>query len=208
MKTILCFGDSNTWGYDAESGDRFPLGGRWPSILGSRLGEGFQVIAEGLNGRTTVWDDPIEVDKNGSTHLPTCLESHKPLDLVIIMLGTNDLKRRFGLGAFDIAAGAIRLAKLVRTSASGPSDRAPAVLLVVPPPILETGPFKAMFAGGAAVSAELPEAFERLAKEEGFPVLLAGSHLRSSPLDGIHFTAEGQRALGEAVAKWVGENLR
>lgn len=97
MKNILCYGDSNTWGYDAETKNRFPPDVRWTGILKRTLGEGYHVIEEGLNGRTTVWDDPIEGYKNGREYLIPCLESHRPLDLVIIMLGTNNLKKRFSL---------------------------------------------------------------------------------------------------------------
>ncbi|HUX38542.1 MAG TPA: SGNH/GDSL hydrolase family protein [Rectinemataceae bacterium] len=207
MKTILCFGDSNTWGYDPEAGSRFPLERRWPSVMASRLGPGYLAIAEGLGGRTTVWDDPVEVDKNGARHLPSCLESHKPLDLVIIMLGTNDLKLRFGAGPLDIASGAQRLARMVLASGTGPVGAAPAVLLVGPPPILEVGPLAEMFAGGAAKSARLAQFFTIKAEELGLPLLLAGDYLASSPLDGIHFSAEGQRALGEAIAAWVARAL-
>ena len=132
MKTILCYGDSNTWGYDPVSADRHPYERRWTTVLQRVLGEDYLVIPEGLNGRTTVWDDPIELHKSGSTYLPPCLESHKPVDLVVIMLGTNDLKMRFGLPAVDIAAGAGVLVDLVGRSACGPGGAAPKVLVLVP----------------------------------------------------------------------------
>ena len=109
MKTILCYGDSNTWGYDPVSQDRYPPTQRWVSVLARELGPEYQVIAEGLNGRTTVWPDPVEGEhKNGKAYLLPCLESHHPLDLVVLMLGTNDLKHRFGLSAWDIARAAGR----------------------------------------------------------------------------------------------------
>jgi lysophospholipase L1-like esterase len=123
--------------------------------------------------------------------------------MVVIMLGTNDLKRRFSLGPSDIAAGACRLARLVEVSEAGPVGGAPAVLLVAPPPILETGDFSSMFTGGAATSAGLAAEFRRLAAERGIPVLAAEDFLASSPLDGIHLSREGQRALGEAVAERI-----
>ena len=105
MKTILCYGDSNTWGYNPSMGGRYARDERWPGVLRKELGEGYLVIEEGLNGRTTVWDDPIEGYKNGKTYLVPCLETHKPLDLVIILLGTNDLKMRFSVSALIQAAG-------------------------------------------------------------------------------------------------------
>jgi len=208
MKTILCYGDSNTWGFDPSTGTRYPLSLRWPSVLADRLGSDYLVIPEGLNGRTTVWDDPIELFKNGATYLPPCLESHKPLDLVIIMLGTNDPKRRFSLGAADIAAGACRLASIVLKSETGPEGSAPAVLLVAPPPILETGSTSSIFQGGAEKSAALASEFERLAGQKGIAVFNAGDRIRSSPLDGIHLTHEGHSTLGSAIAKWIsGEGM-
>lgn len=115
MRRILCYGDSNTWGYDAAADDRFPEEVRWTGVLQQLLGEGFRVIEEGQPGRTTVWDDPIEEHRNGKTALYSVLESQSPVDLVVLMLGTNDLKPRFSLNAFDIAAGLERLVRIIQT---------------------------------------------------------------------------------------------
>ncbi len=98
MKTILCFGDSNTWGARPLTSlndiTRYGPDVRWGSVLRGTLGEGFWVVEEGLNGRTTVWPDPVEGEyKSGKSYLPACLESHAPLDLAAIMLGTNDLNQ-------------------------------------------------------------------------------------------------------------------
>ena len=105
VKKILCYGDSNTWGYNPHTELRYPRAVRWTGVLQRGLGPAYHVIEEGLNGRTTVWDDPIEGYKSGKEYLVPCLETHKPMDLVVIMLGTNDLKHRFSLTAFDIATG-------------------------------------------------------------------------------------------------------
>ena len=110
MKTILCYGDSNTWGakpiLKLGSPDRYQYEVRWTTVLQNQLGNDYHIIAEGLNGRTSTFDDPIEgAHKNGKRYLFPCLETHAPLDLVIIMLGTNDLKSRLGLTAWDIACG-------------------------------------------------------------------------------------------------------
>jgi len=91
-KRILCFGDSNTWGWNPIDKQRYSKNERWPGVVAKFLGEGFEIIEEGLNGRTTVWDDPVEGNKNGKEHLPIMLETHRPIDLLILMLGTNDLK--------------------------------------------------------------------------------------------------------------------
>ncbi|MBQ9959278.1 MAG: acylhydrolase, partial [Oscillospiraceae bacterium] len=98
-KRILCYGDSNTWGYIGGVGERFGRDVRWTGRLQTLLGSDYTVIEEGLNSRTTVWDDPVEMHKNGYTYLMPCLQTHRPLDLVIIMLGTNDLERRFHVPA-------------------------------------------------------------------------------------------------------------
>src|SRR5210317_1873174 len=103
MQTILCYGDSNTWGYNPSSQQRFSPEERWTGVLQKELGMGYRIIEEGLNGRTTVWDDPIEGFKNGMSYLIPCIESHKPINLITIMLGTNDLKIHFSVSAHDIA---------------------------------------------------------------------------------------------------------
>ena len=126
VRTILCYGDSNTWGSDPETRERFPEDVRWPGVLRKRLDEEYRVIEEGLPGRTTVRDDPIEGGhKNGRTYLMACLESHRPLDLITLMLGTNDLKARFGSSASDIAQGAASLADMMLRSGCGPDCGAP-----------------------------------------------------------------------------------
>jgi lysophospholipase L1-like esterase len=153
-KTVLCYGDSNTWGYNPKTGQRYGRDERWPGVLRKELGQGYLVVEEGLNGRTTVWDDPIEGHKNGKTYLIPCLETHKPIDLVIVMLGTNDLKMRFSVSAFDIANGAGVLVDIVQKSAAGPQDKAPEVLLLAPPPVVKLkGGFAEMFAGAEPKSA-------------------------------------------------------
>ena len=150
MKTVLCYGDSNTWGYNPTTGDRFGRDERWAGVLRRTLGEGYLVIEEGLNGRTTVWDDPLEDGRKGKVYLPPCLETHKPLDLVIIMLGTNDLKQRFSAPASDIAAGAGVLVGMVQKSETGPNGRPPRARLLAPPPLAARPGFAGLFAGAAA----------------------------------------------------------
>jgi lysophospholipase L1-like esterase len=189
MKTILCYGDSNTWGYCPKTQGRLSADDRWPGVLRRELGAAYGVIEEGLGGRTTVWNDPVEGEhKNGKTYLRPCLETHQPVDVVIIMLGTNDLKRRFGVGAFDIARGAAVLSQIVRSSAAGPDGTAPRVLLVTPPPVapLAGTHFAEMFAGAEEKSRQLAREFRRVADELGCELLDAGDVVVSSPRDGIH----------------------
>ena len=202
MKTILCYGDSNTWGYDASTGGRFPPETRWPKVLLRELGDGYEVIAEGLNGRTTVWPDPVEGEyKSGKSYLTACLESHHPIDLVVIMLGTNDLKHRFGQSAWDIACSAAALVQIVMGGAFGPDGLGPEVLLIAPPPtVIGDGSFAPMFAGADEKSRDLGKHYGARAAEHGCAFLDAGKVIVSTKLDGIHLDAIEQVKLGKAVA--------
>lgn len=199
MRTVLCYGDSNTWGYDPVSMSRFPRDIRWTGVLRKELGDGYLVIEEGLNGRTTVWDDPIELDKNGATYLRPCIQTHKPLDLVIIMLGTNDLKTRFNLNAYDIASGAGVLVDMILKSNTGINTEAPEVLLVAPPATV-LNPDTQIFVGAEIKSKDFSGQYRRVAEERGCHFLDAGEHVESSPVDGIHLEAEMHERLGLAVA--------
>ena len=209
MKTILCYGDSNTWGYNPSTGERYGRGERWPGVLRNELGEGYLVIEEGLNGRTTVWDDPIEGYKSGKEYLIPCLETHKPIDLVIILLGTNDLKKRFSLTAFDIAEGAGVLVKIAQQSEAGPGEKAPKVLLLAPPPVARlTGTeFVDMFEDAEEKSGKFSQHYRRVTDELGCELLDTAEVIISSDIDGIHFEVEEHRKLGEAVAAHVREIL-
>jgi lysophospholipase L1-like esterase len=176
---------------------------RWPGVLGNELGEGYLVIEEGLNGRTTVWDDPIEGYKNGKEYLIPCLETHKPIDLVVILLGTNDLKMRFSVSSFDIANGAGVLVDIVQKSATGPDDKAPRVLLLAPPPVARLTDFAEMFEGAGPKAERFAAHYQRVAQEKGCAFLDTGKVIASSNLDGIHFEPEEHKKLGKAVAKRV-----
>lgn len=207
MKRIVCYGDSNTWGYDPEAQNRMDENTRWTRMLGKSLGAGYEVIEEGLGGRTTVWDDPIEGHKNGKAYLAPCIDSHCPFDLIIIMLGTNDLKKRFSLSAFDIAEGAGALVRLVQQSDAGRDGAPPAVLLLAPPPTVALTYFSQMFEGAGEKSRDFPAQFSRAARELGCEFLDVSKVIVSSPLDGIHFERSEHKKLGEALAKKVKEIL-
>lgn len=206
-KTIVCFGDSNTWGFDPETKDRFASDLRWTGVLQRTLGEGYKVIEEGLNGRTTNVDDPLQPHRNGLTYLPPCLESHKPFDLVTIMLGTNDLKCRFGHSGSDIAEAAAGLAGVARSLPVGPCGTSPLVLLIAPPPVAKLTDYAEMFAGAVEKSRRFPQHFRTYAAWYAVPVLDAGEVIRCSDLDGIHFEVDEHRKLGEAVAREIGRLL-
>ncbi|MCB0213933.1 MAG: SGNH/GDSL hydrolase family protein [Anaerolineae bacterium] len=204
-KTILCYGDSNTWGYDPATQSRFDRHTRWSGVMRDVLGDDYWVIEEGLNGRTTVWDDPIEGYKNGHAYLIPCLETHKPIDLVIIMLGTNDLKVRFFLPPGDVAKGAGVLVNTVQKSDTGPNEQAPPVLLLAPPVVVKLTEFEEMFEGAEAKSEKFGQYYGQIAQEYGCYFFDTAQVIQSSPLDGIHFEATEHRKLGEAVAAKVKE---
>jgi lysophospholipase L1-like esterase len=207
MKTILCYGDSNTWGHNPATQARFSRDERWAGVLRRELGDAYLVIEEGLNGRTTVWDDPIEGYKNGKEYLIPCLTTHKPLDLVVILLGTNDLKKRFSLSAYDIANGAGVLVDVVQKSDTGPDEKPPQLLLLAPPPIARLTEYAEMFEGAEPKSRKFSENFRRVAEEYGCEWLDTADIIVSSDIDGIHFEADEHRKLGLAVADKVREIL-
>ena len=215
MKTILCYGDSNTWGYDPSNPgrplphSRFGLHERWAGVLRDELGAEYWVIEEGLNGRTTVWPDPVEGEyKNGKASLMALLESHQPLDLVIIMLGTNDLKMRFGVPARDIAYSAGVLVELVQHTGFGPGGAAPQVLLMSPAPTAPLSErFTEMFTGAPEKSRQLGQWYRQVAQEYGCHFMDAGEIVVSSPSDGIHLDKSEHLKLGQAVAAHVRDIL-
>ncbi|MND83828.1 Arylesterase precursor [compost metagenome] len=202
MRTVLCFGDSLTWGYDPEGPGRHAFEDRWPSVLGAALGPGVTVIAEGLNGRTTGYDDHLaDCDRNGVKNLPTVLHTHMPLDLVVIMLGTNDMKPAIAGTAYAARAGLERLVGLIRHHEYSFDYDAPEILIVSPPPLCETADpvFSAIFRNGVEESAMLASLYRDLADDLGCGFFDAGSVARTSPVDGVHLTAEGTRAIGRGL---------
>ncbi|WP_138469572.1 SGNH/GDSL hydrolase family protein [Poseidonocella sp. HB161398] len=209
-RVILCYGDSNTHGTSAIADDgswyRYDTATRWPMRLAADLGPGYRVIEEGLPGRTTCLDDPFEgAFMNGLRILPAVLRSHKPVDLVVLMLGTNDLKTRFSVTAADIAKGAGRLVTEIRRQECGPGGGAPQILMVAPTPIIETGVPAPHMVGGAEKSRGLAGAMEAMAKAMGTEFYDAGLVARVDPQDGIHLTAEAHARLAEGLAAVIRE---
>ena len=207
-KTTLCYGDSNTWGYNPATKQRFPEEVRWVGVLRRLLGESYEVISEGLNSRTTVWDDPIEEYRNGKTYLFPCLQSHRPVDLVVVMLGTNDLKNRFSVSAFDIRRGTGLLVDIINQSGTGPNGGAPEVLLVAPPPVGKLTEFAEMFDGapfGGALekSRKLAAHYREQAPLRSCPFFDSSEVIVSSDIDGIHLEAEEHAKLAAAIAPLI-----
>lgn len=206
MPVVLCYGDSNTHGSmpmpGPEGAGRYAPDVRWPGITARALGPDWQVIEEGLGGRTTVHEDVVEGGaRNGLAVLPAALHSHKPLDVVVLMLGTNDFKQRFSVTAQDIANSCGRLVTCIRDQRLDPD---PAILLVCPPPIIETGYLGTMFAGGAAKSQALAPALRDVAARHGVAFWDAAEVAQVDPLDGVHYSADTHAALGHALAHQIG----
>lgn len=200
MKRILCFGDSNTFG----TGPMPHLGAdvihpkhvRWAGVMEAELGAGWDVVVEGLPGRTTVFDDPVEgAYRNGLRSFQAILESHRPIDLLIVKLGTNDLKQRFNLGPQDVALG---VAKLLKEAAK--LEIVDRMLVICPAPVREKGDLAEIFRGAEARYVGLPAQMERFARENGAEFLDAGGLIEVDPLDGVHLSAEAHATLGRAVA--------
>ena len=207
MRTVLCFGDSNTYGQipGGTPLERFGPHQRWPGVLRSALGAEWYVIEEGLSGRTTVYDDPIEGDiKNGRRYLKPCLMSHAPIDLVIIMLGTNDLKVRFNQPASEIAMGIGVLIHEIKELSLGPRATVPEIMVVAPPPMLDDiHEWAAIFAGAQQKSHELALQFEIIADSLEVHFFDAGTVIDSDPRDGFHLSEEAHRTLGLSLANEV-----
>ena len=214
MKNILCFGDSNTYGLKPEwiKGDfgRHDENTRWPGKLRNILGDDYRIIEEGLCGRTTVFDDPTSPYRNGFDYLQPCLESHSPLDLVIIMLGTNDSKGLFNAGPAEIAAGLGRLIAVAKNPAVYMGRPVPKILVAVPVPVGEAAlalPDGITTTQMIEKTRALAPKYENTAKMYGCEVIDLGKVAETAPFEGIHITAEGHAKIAEAMAAKVREIL-
>jgi lysophospholipase L1-like esterase len=207
MRTVVCFGDSNTHGQVPGRGplERYPRDVRWPGVLSSALGPQWQVIEEGLSGRTTVHDDPIEGRcKNGRSYLRPCLQSHAPVDVLIIMLGTNDLKARFSLPSSEVGMGIGCLVRDVEELLPGPGGTVPEIIIVSPPVMLaDLHEWASIFAGACEKSARLAIELEVMADSLGVYFFDAGTICRCDPADGFHLRSDAHAALGNALAEEI-----
>lgn len=210
MKTVLAFGDSLTFGADPLiDGGRHAYEDRWPTRLEAGLGGKAHVVAEGLGGRTTVFDDFSSVaDRNGARILPTLLKSHAPLDAVVIMLGTNDMKVYICGSALGAAMGMKRLAEVVRTHPYS-TGGVPQVILVAPPHCIATehADLNEMFKHGITESRKLASHYERVAGDLDCHFFDASTVSTAHPADGVHLDAANTSAIGDALAPIVKDML-
>ncbi len=211
MKSILAFGDSLTWGYDAATSLRHPFDVRWPNAMAATLGPSHHIISEGLNGRTTSFDDDTDVaELNGARALPMLLKSHQPLDLVIIMLGTNDLKFANRCRAFDAAMGMGRLIEIIKHHPFKTGYPTPQILIVSPPHLVlaQDEWFAELWGHAIDESKKLPTHYARVAEENGVHFFNANSVAKADPRDGGHMDAAATKALGVALADVAREILK
>jgi lysophospholipase L1-like esterase len=205
MRTILCYGDSNTHGQipGGTPLQRYSFDQRWPGVLQHELGGNWHIIEEGLSGRTTVRDDPIEgALKNGRTYLRPCMMSHAPLDLIIIMLGTNDLKARFNQPASEVAMGIGCLVHDIKELSAGPKGHVPEILIVAPPPMQDDiKEWEPIFRGAPSKSRELALQFEIIADSLEVHFFDSATVATCDPADGFHIGADAHKALGIALAR-------
>ncbi len=208
-KHVICFGDSNTHGYCAMTNGRFNEDERWTCLLSKKLGDDFLVIEEGLSGRTTCFDDPIHEGLCGLDYIYPCLMSHEPVDLLIIMLGTNDTKERFGSSAACIALGLKRLAEKAAAAKEAWRGGHPEILLVVPqniaPEYADTEIALTRGRGCAEKSEQLAYEFQKTAVLLGCHYLDANKVIsaKTNTIDYMHLTLEGHRQLADALADEV-----
>ena len=215
MTTVLCYGDSNTYGWYAEGTlkppsqvRRQPPEIRWTGRLQRMLGDDYRIIEEDCNGRTTIFEDPLEGWKNGLTYLRPCLYSHKPIDIVILMLGTNDLKNYFGATARQIASGAYVLIRTIRDFCTLKQGFAPEIILVAPPRVgrqIRRSPFYGEFDETAVErSYEFSGEFRRVAERLGCPFLDAADVCNADDfIDQIHLDPKAHAALAEALCSMI-----
>lgn len=222
QRQIMVYGDSNSWGWKPATTlptTRYALNRRWPGVMQARLGRrNYNVVVEALSGRTTDRKDPLVPELRGAAldgdaYLPSAIGSHLPLDLVVIMLGTNDTKAHFKRSPARIAAGARKLVRIVKNSgnffgAGWYPYPAPRVLLIAPPPLGDVSPFGGLFAGGVKKSRRLAAAYRQIARGEAVEFFNAGSVTSTDGVDGVHLTADAHRKLGRAVARRVRNILR
>ena len=206
-RTVLCYGDSNTYGYNPYTGGRYARNVRWTGRLQDLLGDNYNVVEEGCNGRTTVFDDPVEGWKNGRDYLKPCLNSHKPVDLVVLMLGTNDLKKTFQADLSDIEGGVRMLVHMVQKFTLEKQKSAAKVLLIAPPqigPDIMEGDFRDSFDESAIErSSHFPEIYQKIAEEMGCEFLNAGACIRPSDADSLHLGPDAHERLAWEVYRKV-----
>ena len=211
MKTILAYGDSNTYGFNPQNGLRYSEDIRWTGRLAKSLASDYKIIEEGCNGRNTVFYDPIDGWKNGLDYLKPCLNSHKPIDIVILMLGSNDLKEMFHATTEKIAEGVETLVKTINSFTEEKQGYKPSIVLISPIEIgsgIKNSPFYGRFSESAIErSKEFPKYYKDVAERYGCIFFNAAEWVKPSELDSLHMDSEGHRIFAEKLEQIIKENF-
>lgn len=204
-KKILCYGDSNTWGANPKTRTRYPADKRWTGIAQQVLGNGYYIIEEGLNGRTTIYTDLENPQKNGEMYLEVCLHTHKPLDLVILMLGTNDVKTRYSVRDEDMGKGIDLLTNKTQHFLDADDVIQPPKVLIIAPPVIKE---KAISDDPRMIDAPrksklFAATYQKVAKKYNCSFLDSSLFIESSDVDGYHLDEDAHEKLGKAIAEKI-----
>lgn len=205
-KRILCIGDSNTWGYNPEDGTRYEEGERWTGILAERLGGSYAVIEEGMNGRTTAFSDRIEPGVCALDYLYSCMISQFPLDAVILMLGTNDSKDRYGVNAVEIGYGLDEALLLIRNVCER-KGQTPKLLVVSPTHLQRKDDWIEFSERSVEKVRQLAGEYQDAARRHGADFLDADGVVKADGIgcDGIHFSRTGHRRMAENLLEYINQ---
>ena len=207
VKNILCYGDSNTYGYRPDGMGRYEIDIRWTGILQKKLGIGYKIFEAGCCGRTTVLDDPYRPYKNGKDFLLPTLEIASPVDLLVLMLGTNDCKSVYGQTAEQIGSGISELLELIKNNPKFNLGTIPEILLISPLH-LKDSVWKEKFdldfnANSVQVSKKLKEVYQNIAKKEKCYFLAASDIAEASMTDGEHLDETGHKKIAESLERKI-----
>ena len=217
IKNILCFGDSNTWGFVPGAFDpetlyikRYSILERWPGLLREMLGADYYIIEEGLNGRTTNVEYPDLSGRSGTSYILPCLYSHSPLDLVILNIGINDIKAIFDRTMMEISEGMAELIDLIKSTSYGPDMQGPPQILLLSPSALTHEGYvdqnnESAFKGGMEKSLFFNEYYKKIALEKSCHYINLQSVINYSEIDGLHYDKRGHAVIASVVTSKINE---
>lgn len=210
-KVILCYGDSNTWGADpdTDSGDRHPADVRWTGVLQDTLGRDYEVVGEGLCGRTFVAEESGKEYRTGITHLRSILQTNEPIDILTIMLGTNDMKSTFGLAVDDIINHLRKTIQFIQQEKVGPNESSPKIIVICPPPVVNPveEELDERLRDAPKTSLLLPPLYKKVAEEFGCLYINAGDFISLQNTDGYHLAKQHHKILGEEIAEIIRQQI-
>ena len=217
IKNILCFGDSNTWGFVPRAFDpktlsmkRYSILERWPGLLRGIMGKNYHIIEEGLNGRTTNVEYPGLSGRSGTSYILPCLYSHSPLDLVILNIGINDIKVIFDRSMMEISERIAEIIDLIKSTSYGPDMQGPPQVLLLSPSALTHEGYvdqnnESAFKGGMEKSLSFNKYYEKVALEKGCHYVNLQSVVNYSEIDGLHYDKRGHAVVASVVASKINE---